>query len=249
MLRLFLLLSALLAGPALGAASPAVETSTLSARVVSASDGVGEGSATLAAGLHLTLAAGWKTYWRSPGEVGLPPDLSWDGSVNVADVALDYPAPTRFTAFEIENFGYADEVVFPLTVTLAEPGAAARLDLRADLLVCAEICVPETVEIVLDLPAGGGVDAAGAALLSDWVARVPVPGAEAGLRIERAHLGSEALTLAIRADRPMAIPDIFPEQGPYAAFGKPDLRLGEGGHLLWARLPVLSPGEAPLDVT
>jgi suppressor for copper-sensitivity B len=249
MLRPLLLVLALLAQPTLAATSETVETRTLSARVVSATEGVGPGAATVSAGLAIEMAPGWKTYWRSPGEVGLPPELNWEGSANVAGVDLAYPAPTRFTAFEIENFGYGDEVVFPLTVRLDEPGAPARLNLRADLLVCADVCIPETVELALDLPAGGGLDAASAALLADWTRRVPVTGAEAGIAAERVHLGAEALTLRLASETPFRAPDIFPEHGAYGAFGKPDIRLGEGGRVLWARLPVLAPGEGALDLT
>ncbi|TFL17690.1 protein-disulfide reductase DsbD family protein [Jannaschia formosa] len=249
MIRTLLLLLTLLAQPAFAATSPPVETRTLVARLISASEGVGDGVSTLQAGLALEMAPGWKTYWRSPGEVGLPPELAWEGSENVAGVTLAYPAPTRFTAFEIENFGYGGEVVFPLAVTLAEPGAPARLDLRADLLVCADVCIPETVELRLDLPAGGGIDEGNAATLADWVARVPLTGDEAGIALAAAHLDEAALTIRATSATPFVAPDIFPEHGQYGAFGKPDIRLGEGGRVLWARLPVVGEGEGPLDLT
>lgn len=249
MMRALLLTLALIAQPVFAATSVVDETRTVTAGLISAVDGVGAGAGVVSAGLHLTMAPGWKTYWRSPGEVGLPPEIDWSGSKNVADVEMAFPAPTRFTAFDIENFGYGGELVFPLAVTLADAGQAARLDLQAHLLVCAEICVPETVTVLLDLPAGGSVDSNSAAMLSDWIARVPVSGSEVGLTIERAHLGAEALTVTVRADPPLSAPDIFPERGAYAAFGKPDLRLDEGGALLWARLPVLAPGEGMLDLT
>ncbi|HCX68676.1 MAG TPA: hypothetical protein DHK64_14410, partial [Rhodobiaceae bacterium] len=57
------------------------------------------------AGLHLELSKGWKTYWRSPGEVGIPPSIDWAGSENIENVEFLWPAPERFTAFGIENFG------------------------------------------------------------------------------------------------------------------------------------------------
>lgn len=250
MLRALLFLAlASLAPPVPAATSAPVETRTLTARLLSASEGVGAGVSTLSAGLALEMAPGWKTYWRSPGEVGLPPELSWEGSANVAAVALAYPAPTRFTAFEIENFGYGGAVVFPLTVALREPGAPARLDLRADLLVCADVCIPETVALTLDLPAGGGVDAGNAAVLSDWIARVPGDAASAAIARAQAHLDADALTVRITSATAFAAPDLFPEHGDYGAFGPPDIRLGDGGRTLWARLPVLAEGEGALDLT
>ncbi|WGH79549.1 protein-disulfide reductase DsbD family protein [Jannaschia ovalis] len=246
MIRLALLLLALLGTPAMAAVSPPAEGNAVTGRLVTASDGVS--GRLLSAGLALDLAEGWKTYWRSPGEVGLPPDLDWSASENVAGVELAYPAPERFVAFEIQNFGYGEEVVFPLTIRVSDPDAPVRLDLTANLLLCAEICVPETLALSLDLPPGGGVDATSAALLSDWVARVP-GGAETGIALQSVHLDEDALTVAARSDTPFTDPDIFPEHGPYASFGAPETRLSDGGRSLWARLPVQGAGEGPLSLT
>ncbi|MEM7490147.1 MAG: protein-disulfide reductase DsbD domain-containing protein, partial [Pseudomonadota bacterium] len=246
MFRILAFLLAVLAMPALAAVSPPVRGQAVTATLLTAEDGVA--GRTLSAGLRLQLDEGWKTYWRAPGEVGLPPQIDWSGSENVADVTLAYPAPTRFEAFEIQNFGYGEEVVFPLTVTLADGAAPARLDLTADILVCADVCIPETLALTLDLPLGGGIDAAQAGVLADWVARVP-GGAETGIALDAVHLDETTLTVRAVSDTPFVAPDIFSEMGPYAAFDAPDLRLSEDGRTLWAALPVLSPGEGALDLT
>lgn len=239
-----------LAAPLHAAESPVAEGNVVTARLVSVEESVAPGRTTVSAGMQLALEPGWKTYWRSPGEVGLPPALDWSGSENVASVTLAYPAPSRFDAFDIQNFGYEREVVFPLTVVLEEPGAPVRLDIAADLLVCAELCIPERVEMAIALPAGdGGVDAATAALLSEWVERVPVTGEEAGIALGTVHLDETALTLVARSEEPFGAVDVFPEQGATAAFGEPELILSDGGRALWARVPVLAPGEGPLDLT
>ena len=247
-LRLPLIAAALavassLAGPARAAVSDAVIEGPVEARLVTAEDGVAPGAATLSAGLQLTLEEGWKTYWRSPGEVGTPPEVAWDGSENVEAVELLWPAPTRFRAFGIENFGYADEVVFPLRVTLAEPGAPAALRAAVSLLVCSDICVPLDLALALDLLSGAGVDAASGALIAEAAARVPDAEA-AGLAAGVAHLdaGAATLTVTARSDRPLTAPDVFPELDG-VAFGAPDIRLGEGGRTLWAELPILAAGD------
>ncbi|WP_298429734.1 protein-disulfide reductase DsbD [uncultured Jannaschia sp.] len=246
--RVALLIAALsaLALPLRAAESVPALGNQVTATLLTATDGVtGE---TISAGLRIELAPGWKTYWRSPGEVGLPPELDWSGSVNVADAALAFPAPTRFEAFDIQNFGYEGAVTFPLTIRVADPTAPARLDVAANLLVCAEICIPETLTLTLDLPVGGDMDEGAAAQISEAVARVP-GGAETGLSVTSAHLDATALTVMARAETPFAAPDLFPERGPQASFGAPDIRLTDGGRTLWARLPVLSAGEGPLTVT
>ena len=249
MLRALALVLSLIAGPLWAASSDAVRGNAVTARLVSVEDGVGPGGATVSAGLQVTLDDGWKTYWRSPGEVGLPPELSWEGSENVASATLSYPAPTRFEAFDIQNFGYGGEVVYPLTVVLEEPGAPARLALRANLLVCSDICVPETLDLALDLPAAAGIDAETAALLSDWTRRVPGSEADAGIVLEAAHLDDAALTILATSDVPFVRPDVFPEHGDWASFGAPQVTLADGGRTLHAVLPVTAPGEGPLAVT
>ena len=203
-------LCACLALPLYAAWSDVVATRTITAQLVSAQDGVPTGSGALTAGLFVTLEPGWKTYWRSPGEVGLPPQISLDGSENIRDVVLSYPAPTRFTAFEIENFGYETEVLFPLQLQLERPGAPVRLALEATLLVCADICIPETVSLSLDLPAGGGIDAKAAEQIATWMARIPDDGGASGLRLDTVFLDATALVVTAQSDRPLTTPDIFP---------------------------------------
>jgi len=245
--KLIPLLCAGFVGAGLADVSDAAESESFSnpaveARLIAAENGVGPNATSLSAGLHLDLGEGWKTYWRSPGEVGIPPSIDWAGSENVEAVDILWPAPERFTAFGIENFGYHDEVVFPLRIALSEPGAPVRLNADVSLLTCSTVCVPQEFTLTLALPRAAGIDAQAAALISTYVEKVPDEGGESGISIRSAHLDPDmtALTLAARSDRPFAEPDVFPELGEGTAFGKPDIRLSKGGRLLWARLPVLS---------
>ena len=173
----------------------------------------------------------------------MPPEIDWSGSENVAQVRTLWPAPMRFQAFGIENFGYEREVLFPLEVALERPGEPARLALDVRLLVCSDICVPEEVSLALDLPRGTGVDPDAAGRIARWAALVPAEGGGG-----RAHLG-EALTLEVEGG-PFREPDVFPELGS-AAFGAPEIRVSGDGTRLWASLPVLSPAreEAALRLT
>ncbi len=128
---LFVLLAALLAAnlPAHGASGPWQRTDIVEGRLIAAVEGMGEGTGTLdrvPLGLHLKMKPGWKTYWRSPGDAGLPPQLSWEGSGNLAGTDFRWPAPHRFTLFGIETFGYDGEVVFPITAKPAQARPAAR---------------------------------------------------------------------------------------------------------------------------
>lgn len=226
-----------------GASSDRFENASVAARLISSENGVGPDAKSISAGLHLQLGEGWKTYWRSPGEVGIPPSIDWAGSENVADVSFLWPAPERFSAFGIENFGYHGEVVFPLRIRLSQPGASAKLNASVNLLTCSTVCVPQDFTVSLTLPAAGaGTDARAAALISAYTAKVPDDGTASGILVETFYLNPEsaALILTARSRQPFDNPDVFPELGAGTSFGPPDIRLAEGRRLLWVRLPILT---------
>ncbi|MGR3540172.1 MAG: protein-disulfide reductase DsbD family protein [Hasllibacter sp.] len=241
MLRLlaFLLLvpSAALAAQGEAHVSPVAQT-----RLIASENAVAPGAGTLSAAIDMRLEDGWKTYWRSPGEVGLPPRLDWSASENVLDARILWPAPTRFTAFGIENFGYEDEMVLPVRVVLERPGEAARLRLTGSFLVCADVCVPEDVSLALDLPAGTmSADAEAAARIAEAAARVPDEGGTA-----EAHMDADALSLRITAPRPLRAPDLFPVSGQ-TAFARPEIAVD--GATVTARFPLTSaPEGGPVEV-
>ena len=125
----------------------------ISLRLVSGSTASGEGGA-LRLGLEMRMAPGWKTYWRSPGDAGLPPVIDWTGSENLADAKLRFPAPHRFTLFDLETFGYGGTVILPIAARSEGPGAT-RVRAAVDVLVCENLCIPYRADLALDLPAGG----------------------------------------------------------------------------------------------
>jgi DsbC/DsbD-like thiol-disulfide interchange protein len=134
--------------------------------------GAGENGGTWSAGLEITLGDGWKTYWRMPGESGVPPEFDWSNSTNVAAVAVDWPAPSRLHDASSETIGYKGHVVLPLTVTLGDQAKPARLALKLFYAVCKDICVPASAELSLDLD--GAADEADAALVRHYQSLVPV---------------------------------------------------------------------------
>lgn len=123
------------------------------------------------AGFEIALAPGAITYWRDPGDAGLPPTLDFSLSDNVASVELKFPAPKRIREADGgEAFGYDGSVVFPLRVKLRDPAKAATLKLNADFAVCEKVCLPAKAHLELALPSGadspyaGAIDAALAAV-------------------------------------------------------------------------------------
>jgi DsbC/DsbD-like thiol-disulfide interchange protein len=104
------------------------------------------------AGVEVRLVTGALTYWRSPGGVGIAPEFAFADSVNVAAVAVAYPAPRRIEEEGTAVYGYRDAVTFPLGVTPREAAHPMRLALTLSFAVCERICLPATATAILDLP-------------------------------------------------------------------------------------------------
>lgn len=97
---------------------------------------------------------GWHTYWTNPGDSGAAPDITWDipDTVQVSD--FQYPYPERIAYGPLMNFGYHDEVLLPFRVSLddAFTGDILELNGRGRVLVCADICIPQSIELSLSVP-------------------------------------------------------------------------------------------------
>lgn len=107
------------------------------------------------AGLSLELAPGWKTYWRRPGEAGIPPEFDWTGSENVASVRVHWPSPVMFHTNGMQTVGYKGGVVLPLEVVPKVAGQPMHLKARVNVGICNEICMPAQVTVSAALEAPG----------------------------------------------------------------------------------------------
>jgi DsbC/DsbD-like thiol-disulfide interchange protein len=115
------------------------------------------------AGFEIALSPGAITYWRDPGDAGLPPTLDFSGSDNVASVEPEFPAPKRIKEADGgEAFGYERSVVFPLRVKPRDPTKPATLKLTADFAVCEKVCLPAKAHLELTLPSAPRAPLAGA---------------------------------------------------------------------------------------
>ncbi|MCH2165201.1 MAG: hypothetical protein MK098_11185 [Marinovum sp.] len=130
------------------------------------------------AALRLTLAPGWKTFWRAPGDAGIPPRFDTDRSDNLAEMTPVWPRPDVFDVSGMRSVGYTRELVLPLRVT--PENTENDISLRADinLGVCSDICVPANFYVEGSLPVAGQSDARIVAALVD----VPYSAEEAGVQ-------------------------------------------------------------------
>ena len=108
------------------------------------------------AALRFELASGWKTYWRAPGEAGIPPRFDWRGSRNLGDVDILWPTPQQTTTSGLRTIGYAHDLILPVRISPARAGRAVSLSADIEIGVCSDICVPLEAQVRLDLPRNGG---------------------------------------------------------------------------------------------
>ena len=137
--------------------------------------GGGADRTAMRAGIELRLATGWKTYWRYPGDSGVPPRFDFSKSTNVKSVTVRWPAPHRFSDESGASIGYKDGVLLPLDIVPINPGQPVTLRVTLEYAICEKLCVPAAGSAMLGLGAASSFDAALAA-------------AEAKVQIGRAHV-------------------------------------------------------------
>lgn len=173
------------------------------------------------AGLEISLAPGWKTYWRAPGDAGIPPHFDWSGSRNVVGVAFHWPVPEVSWSNGMRSIVYSDRVVIPMEFDLAEGAGPARAMAQVQLGVCEDICVPVQVGFDAVLPEEGSRNARIAAALMDR----PRTAAEAGVDAVRCALepGQDGMAVTARID----MPPMGTQEDVVIEAGRPDIWVSE----------------------
>lgn len=147
---------AIIVATSLGLAAPASAQGLDGIVRLDVLDGGRTADGTYLGALRLTLKDGWKTYWRAPGDAGIPPQFDWSSSANVDDIAITWPAPDVFDQNGLQSIGYEDQLVLPVEITPAKPDEPVRLRGEMDLGVCKDVCIPERLNFdhTLDGDAG-----------------------------------------------------------------------------------------------
>ena len=172
----------------------AADENYASGRLLTAVTGTGT-LPTLPVGLNLTMQEGWYTYWRMPGDSGLAPAMDWSSSKNVKTVEVHWPAPRRYAASDLQSFGYEGDVIFPLTVTPVTPGEDVTLALKLNVVVCHEICIPQTMDLTLSVPKGPAVSGPDKGALDKAIKSLPSIEDRSNLKLQAAVLGKGAVVV------------------------------------------------------
>lgn len=183
------------------AGSPAwVSVDNLRARLIPAVKTIGDDTM-IEAALDIELGDGWHTYWRVAGDAGLPPRFDWTASTNLETADVSYPVPTRKTEQGgFYTFGYDNRVTFPLNIALKEANTSAALNLKLDLMICKDICIPERVELSAVIPAGDGSASSLMPFIEKAKTKTPKAGDQPKLKINTVVAGPDALVVSAYAE-------------------------------------------------
>lgn len=206
----------------LPAHASAFEVPSVDARLVIAG-GIENGA--YRAALELDLPDGWHTYWRNPGDAGIPPIFDVARSENLKDFNVEYPTPVRRVDGAGTSMIYEGRLLLPIRAVPAHPGAPVTLTVRVLYGLCAEVCVPAEADVTARLDPAATVDPVARDDIATFEARVPVRADDNRLTIDR--LAFDAKTARGNADVSVAddgrLIDLFVTAPPkwYAAPPEP----------------------------
>lgn len=198
------------------------------------------------AGLRLVLADGWKTYWRAPGDSGIPPAFDWTGSDNLENVTLHWPRPEVFYQNGMRSIGYQNEVVIPLELTPTHAAQDITMQGQVTLGVCLDVCVPMSFDLSVALPAPAQAEPIQAALDSR-----PDSAAQAG--VGQVTCDAEPIEdgLRLTAQIPMAAlgtEEIVVVETANAEVWVAEAQVARNGDALTAVTDLVPPNAAPFDL-
>lgn len=204
--------------------------------------------------LHVELDDGWKTYWRSPGEGGIPPTFDWSESSNIDDIEWHWPVPSRYSIQGIDTVGYQGSLTFPLMIQLSPDAGQAHISGTLTMSSCTTVCVltdyPIDLQVDLDTLT---VDSDRAFAFNQAMGKVPREYDSNNVKRAIWSDANQRIQLTIERDGGWQDPQLFihssDEALANAEFSSPDIQV-EGNTLKatvdvshWLELPDLSGAE------
>jgi DsbC/DsbD-like thiol-disulfide interchange protein len=175
------------------------------------------------AGVEIRLKGGWHTYWRYPGDAGVPPRFDFSESQNLKSVEVLWPAPQRIPEQGLVTIGYTGDVILPLAIVPQIRGEPVKLRLKLDYAVCETLCVPAEAKAELVLTGGASSHAAALAAAEARVPKKLPLGEGSALAIKsvwRDNIGGRSRILVDLAAPPATEIALFAE-GPTAEWALP----------------------------
>ena len=105
--------------------------------------------------LRMKMDPEWHTYWRNPGDSGLPTEITWELPEGFRAGEIQWPYPEYIETPPLVTYGYHDEIYLLVEMQVAdnvETGRDAKISARVDWLECAEVCIPGGVDLAFTIP-------------------------------------------------------------------------------------------------
>ncbi len=191
-----------------------IKTSHAKVELLSQSSAIAPGQ-TVWLDVHFALEKGWHIYWKNPGDSGQPPVLRWELPPGFSAGGIRWPRPEKIKHSSIADYGYEDEVMLLVPVRVpsgAKTGSPAEIMLKAEWLICSEICIPGKARLKLSLPVAAtpAEDMTKAKLFAE--ARRLLPRAWPALWTAGATSEKDAFVLIIRSGQPLEAGEFFPSE-------------------------------------
>jgi DsbC/DsbD-like thiol-disulfide interchange protein len=225
---------------ALASSSDWFETQGGRIRLVTA--GKPDGAGRLKGMLEVDLRPGWKTYWRDPGDAGVPPQIDVSASENIASAEFAFPAPERHDDGSFKWAGYDEPVALPIIFTLNSPTDAALIEADVFLGVCETICIPAQTRLTLD-PASDPDNPEDTAAVAAAFAALPAP-AKPEFGVSSAREEGSKLVVEAKFPGDPASAEFFLATSDGYAFGAPE-RVEKEGKTLFSLEILARPDSVP----
>ena len=131
---------------------------------------------TIWAGVDLKMEPGWHTYWKNPGEAGMATSIKWQLPPGISAGETEWPLPEKFPPIEVTTYGYTNETMLLVPLTIETNFPAGKTDLKANVswLECKDVCIPANQDVEATLNIGSETKtSADAATIAEWKDKVP----------------------------------------------------------------------------
>ena len=119
-------------------------------------------------GLKVSMDKGWHTYWRNPGDSGGPIEIDWDLPKGFSVSNIKWPLPEKIEYPPLMTYGYEDFVIYPMVLSIPADYSDDYFEMTADILICADVCIPESGKISSNL-----FDIESDSLIYEWLESIP----------------------------------------------------------------------------
>ena len=119
-------------------------------------------------GLKVSMDKGWHTYWRNPGDSGGPIVIDWDLPKGFSVSDIKWPLPEKIEYPPLMTYGYEDFVIYPMVLSIPADYSDDYFEMAADILICADVCIPESGKISSNL-----LEIESDSLIYEWLESIP----------------------------------------------------------------------------